>query len=449
MRHTYISTMLLAAALLSSCDSFLDIAPVGKIIAKTGDEYRQMLTYEYHNFPEDRGLMTLRGDEMTLSPAATSAEDYDSYFDLWRWNDDAPNPATASPNWRRYWHVVYIANYVIGHQGEITGVSAADREQMAGEAYMLRAYCHFLLANIFAEPYAKTDPAAARGVPIQLVADVNAIPACSSLEAVYAQVLADIAEAQKLLNVEAWPIGANYRFSSMAAEALKARVLLYKGDWRGALEAAGNVIAKHGELEDLNAEDSRLPNEYDSKENILALEEVMTNAYKNVGRPSAWLYDMYRPGDMRRTRYYKRVTTTNTALQKGGSNRFACSVRSAEMYLIAAEAAARLGDDSSAKGHLTALARHRLNASALENYLEALAALSGGSLIAEIIDERARELAFEGFRWDDLRRTSQPALSKAYKGETFTLADGDPRYTLRFPAEAVEANPGLEVWPAR
>ncbi len=59
-------------------------------------------------------------------------------------------------------------------------------------------------------------------------------------------------------------------------------------------------------------------------------------------------------------------------------------------------------------------------------------------------DERFRELAFEGHRWFDLRRTTRPQLTKTYNGETYVLEKDDPRYTLRIPAAAIEANPGLD-----
>ena len=85
MKKIYITSlvMLLAIIGLTSCDNFLDITPTGKVIAKTGKEYRALLTYEYKNFPEDRGLTTLRSDEFTLSKASTTEQDYDSYFDIW------------------------------------------------------------------------------------------------------------------------------------------------------------------------------------------------------------------------------------------------------------------------------------------------------------------------------------------------------------------------------
>ena len=60
------------------------------------------------------------------------------------------------------------------------------------------------------------------------------------------------------------------------------------------------------------------------------------------------------------------------------------------------------------------------------------------------MDERARELAFEGHRWFDLRRTTRPALTRKYDGITYTIQP--EQYTMRFPSEAVEANPEIERW---
>ena len=202
-RNTLILALVaLAAILLSSCDDFLDITPTGKVIAKTGEEYRALLTNEYKYFSKDRYLTTVRTDEMLMDKKKTSSTDLDAYLDLWRWKDENPSPTTSYFMWRNYYHTIYIANYVIEHRDEITHATRDEVNQLVGESYMLRAYSHFLLVSLFAEPYTHCQPAATRGVPMQLEADVNAMPASSSVETVYQQVLSDVAEAEKLLTVQ-------------------------------------------------------------------------------------------------------------------------------------------------------------------------------------------------------------------------------------------------------
>ena len=89
----------------------------------------------------------------------------------------------------------------------------------------------------------------------------------------------------------------------------------------------------------------------------------------------------------------------------------------------------------------------RLNADAYQTTLDLITPMTQDELIAEVLDERARELAFEGHRWYDLRRTTQPTLTRVYNGEIFTLTP--EKYTMRFPTEAVEANPEIERWETK
>ena len=100
--------LLIVPLLFASCNDFLDITPTGRVIAKTGEEYRQLLTYEYKYFPSDRAITTVRSDEMTMMPGFTSDLDYATYFDLWRWNDESPSTSTTYFGWRRYYHAIYI-----------------------------------------------------------------------------------------------------------------------------------------------------------------------------------------------------------------------------------------------------------------------------------------------------------------------------------------------------
>ena len=447
IRFSQLFGLLFAMLLLASCNDFLDITPKGRIIAKTGEEYRELLTYEYKYFPSDRAITTVRSDEMTMAPGFTSDLDYSTYFDLWRWNDNTPSTTTTYFGWRRYYHAIYIANYIIEHQKDITKATTAEVEQLVGESYMMRAYCHFLLANLYAEPYTHCNPDTTRGVPLMLKADVNAIPRSSSLKDVYAQVLADITEAERHLNVPDWEKGLNYRFNTVSAQCLRARVCLYMGNWQGALDASKAVIQAHPALEDMTSSSSVLPNRYDSKESIVALETMMDGKYILIGRPAQSLIALYPSGDQRRTKFYHRITSSTSTLLKGGSEQFNCTFRSAEFYLTAAEAAARLGQRTVAIDYLSQLAQKRYNATAYATFQANLSTLTDDQLIEEIINERTRELAFEGHRWYDLRRTTMPALTKTYQGETFQLSANDSRYTMHFPTEAVEANPDIVLWP--
>ncbi len=428
---------------LTACDDFLDITPTGKVIAKTGEEYRALLTYEYKYFAKDRYMTTIRTDEVLMDKVKTSSTDQDAYLDLWRWKDENPAPTTSYFSWRSYYHTIYIANYIIEHQDEITEATQSEIAQLVGEAYMLRAYCHFLLVNLYAEPYTHCMPAETRGVPMQLKADVNAILGSSSVEAVYQQVLSDLDEAEKFLNVEVWEQGKDYRFNKVSAQALRARTYLYMGQWGEALEAAKGVLTTYSELEDLT-KSSTLPNDFKSVENIVALERFSSNLYTVINMPSPDFITLYRTGDQRRTKFYKRVTSSTYSLLKGGNDEFASTFRTAEFYLTAAEASARLHETEDAINYLIPLMEKRLNQSAYDKTLELINAMTEGELIQEILDERARELAFEGHRWYDLRRTTRSALTHTFDGETYTLTP--ERYTMRFPTEAVEANPEIERW---
>ena len=427
-------------AVLTSCDDFLDITPTGKVIATTGEEYRALLTNEYKYFPKDRHMTTVRTDELQLS-GNTSSNDLDAYLDLWLWKDDDPSPTTSYFSWRTYYHNIYIANYIIEHQHEITNAKADEISQLVGEAYMMRAYDLFLLVNLYAEPYTHCTPATTRGVPMLLEADVNAIPRCSSVEAVYQQVLADLTLAEQHMNVSQWEQGKNYRFNKVAAQALRARTYLYMGRWQEALTAAQAVIAAHGDLVDLNATDALLPDDYQSAENIVALEQFSSNLSTVINQPSKDFLALYRSGDQRKSTYYKRATSTTYSLLKSEGY---CSFRSAEAYLTAAEAEAQLGNTANAIELLKPLLAKRLNTTAYNEAIELMTAMNQSQLLQEIYDERARELAFEGHRWYDLRRTTQPALTRTYKGETYTLTPD--KYTMRFPTEAVESNPEIERW---
>ena len=444
-------TIIFAALLFIGCDDFLDIHPTGKVIAETGEEYRALLTDVYSKIPEDRGLTTLRSDEIKADYKSLTGLDYDSYFDIWNWTDYNRNPSSLYFGWRRYYHSCYIANYIIEHKNEITKATQKEIDQLVGESYMMRAYMHFLLANLYAPAYTHCEPAKTRGIPLSIKADVNAVLKCSSVEQVYKQILQDIDSAALYMNVERWDEGLNYRFNTTTANALRARVALYMGDWNLALKEAKKVIAKYPELEDLNKSGSLLPTNYKSVESIMALEQVITTQLMSIGYVETELLDMYSSGDQRKKKYFVAKTMKDWKIRERNTSEERCTFRAGEFYLIAAEAANELGLKDDALIYIKSLMIKRYNTKDYDKYSLELGALNKDLLRIEIANERRKEFAYQGHRWFDLRRTTQPELVKVFavsdeESQTYTLELGDERYTLRFPAEAVAANPEIEKW---
>ncbi len=438
LKNILTSLLIVAATALTGCDSFLDIQPVGKVIPTTVPEFRSLITEAYLTVPDDRGLASFRSDEIALD-ATMSSNDLGSYLDIWRWNDSTPDENTATFSWRQFYHVLFIANYVIESEHLMTDGTIEEIKQMVGEAYMLRAYMHFILANLHAPAYTACDPASTKAIPLKLDSDVEGVLTRDNLEDVYAAIQNDLDAAERNLNVDSWPEGYNYRFTTLSVDALRSRVMLYMGKWDEAREAADRVLAVRNTLTSLANE---LPNTYNSAENILALEQIMTAQYARAFKVNRAFFGLYSSSDLRRRAYFNQVTSSNILLIKGGSTTYTCSFRVAEMLLNAAEAACRQGLTDQAAEYLLTLQRTRYNDSGAAKET-AVAAMDADQLLTEILDERARELAFEGHRWFDLRRTTQPRIERTYRSETFVLEENDPRYTIRIPSEAIAANPGL------
>ncbi len=436
-------TLAVAAMLLVSCDNFLDIQPVGKVIPKTGEEYRALLLHGYKEIPENRGLATFRSDEVLMNTAVSNENDQNSFLDIWTWNDMSPAETTVFFGWRQFYRTLFVANYVLENKDNITDATTEEINQLVGESYMLRAYVHFLLVNLYGEAYTKCDPATTKAIPLKLSSDVEEQPFRNTVGEIYASILEDIDQAAIYMQQDTWPTGYNYRFNKISVDALRARVALYMGDWELALQASQSVLDKKPTLSNMNDE---LPNHYTSVESIVALEEAMNAAYKNAGAVSVPFFQKYLTSDLRRTKYYRQQTASIVILLKNGSNEFKCSFRTAESYLTAAEAAAN--DPSKqelAKKYLLDLMITRYSASGYGQKEAAVLAMDQQQLLAEIYEERARELAFEGHRWFDLRRTTQPRLEKTFASKTYILEENDPRYTLRIPSDAIEANPNLTL----
>ena len=217
--------------LLAACDNYLDIQPTGSVIPNSLAEYRALLARSYKDVSKfsDRGMACFRSDEMQVRD---NEYDQNYYMDIERWNDLAPNAYTSSFEWAKYYNVLFIANHVIESRSDIKEGTEEEINQLVGEAYMLRAYVHFLLVNLYGQPYTKEGALDTKSVPLKLDTDLEKVLKRNTVEEVYTSIQADIDEARKLVTKAEWEQRYSYRFNAASVEAFQSRISLYKGSGR-------------------------------------------------------------------------------------------------------------------------------------------------------------------------------------------------------------------------
>lgn len=424
----------------SSCKKYLDIEPVGKVIPKTADDFKALLNSGYSGFPNHKSLLAYRTDEVLLNEDNSETN---NYRDIYKWNDVTPDPVSIQFPYLSMYKSIFYANTVIADVMDKAGANA-ETEQLKGEAYLLRAYAHFELLNLYAKPYNKSTAATDRGIALSLKVDLEQKYTPVSVEKVYDQIFADLAEGLKLVNVTNFSAGQNYRFSKRAALALSARIYEFRGEWANALKASQDALALNGDLEDLNAATALLPNHYQSKENIMSLEKAFDPGATNSSLIAPHLIGIYdQLNDKRFAKYFSKRGSDYRSV-KGNSDALKISFHNSELYLIQAEAALQQDNLPVALQSLMALKAKRLTPVYFATEQTRIAALDKAGLLQEILNERERELALEGHRWYDLRRYGQPELTHDVNGTLFKLQKNDPAYTIRFPREAIQNNPNLQ-----
>lgn len=441
MKKLYFTLIVIGSALLSSCDSYLDIQPVGKVIPNTLAEYRALLTTAYSIKLSDRAVTELRTDIAMVTDISSARN---IYADIETWNDMSPKDGTREFIWDSYYKIIYHANAIITNQNEITEGDQESVEQLVGEAYLLRGYMHFLLVNLYGQPYTKDGAMETKAIPIKWDLDLEATPSRNTVKEVYAAILSDIESAQRLINQKIWEDKYVYRFSTLSVEALKSRVYLYMGDWSKAFEAAEQVLSEKSVLEDLNDVGAKLPNDYLSKEMITAYEFFSSDVTSASLAMPSFIQKHEAGKDLRIEKFYSLNNKGQYVISKSINAQYSCPFRIGELYLNAAEAAAHIeGKLPEARIRLLQLMEKRYTSEGYERKKAVVNAMNQTDLITEILEERARELAFEGHRWYDLRRTTRPRIEKLLGEATHVLGQDDSRYTLRIPQSAIKANPGL------
>ena len=308
--------------------------------------------------------------------------------------------------WARAYKVINATNVVLENLSVVKDED--DKKRIEGEAKFLRALNYFELVRFFGKQYEAGKNNTQLGVPIVLktTTDFNGdlSVARNSVEEVYTQVVKDLKEAINNL-----PSENSYYADTYSAQALLSRVYLQKGDYTNARDLANDVIENSGKSLMPNYKDAFNTSENIS-EDLFAMQVTSQSGENDLitfyadeaqgGRGgditlTEDFLGLFEPDDVRGSfyyyNYYDDVLTSKYTNQYGNIH----VIRLAEMYLIRAEANYRLGTSLGATplDDINTI-RDRAKASALTTVT-----------LDDILLERRRELAFEGFLIHDIKRT--------------------------------------------
>lgn len=427
-----------------------------------------------------------------------------TYGVLHRWQQDTQS-GEFETIWGGFQTLISRANYIIDYSEKVdlTDEELFDADQVKeirqiiGEAYFIRAYAIFNLAQFFCADFeAKSAGEANSGVAFSLhyapTSDNSQYPARATLADTYAQIKSDIDAAKPLIPTEPTSLNkANPQayISQDVITALEARVALAMDDYATAAAKAVQLISSDAyalcadadELIEMWQNDNtpeaiwQLPipsaNELASQTgsvflpytegstpdyipsgdllSVFSRNDYRVQAYFKVDQlnttngTSGYVYEFNKYAD-KTTAVYERLGTENSRFQNEPK-----VFRIAEMYLIAAEAYAQAGNVSEAAKYLNDLQANRFADFIRQDYS------STTELMNEIKDERRRELLGEGTRLFDLKRWHQGVSRTSTQQDDLCLFPGssittnlvksanDPKMIFPIPKAETDANPQI------
>ena len=314
-------------------------------------------------------------------------------------NNVQPDLADVNNSWIAIYKLINQANWVIQLVEELPEgeMSQAEKNSITAQARALRAMGHFDALRFFGQYY---DVNSAFGVIIRTepVNFTTRYIARSTVAEVYEQVLSDLDFAIQNGPAFSKPIF----MSGLAAKALKARVLLFKGEYAAAATTADEVISSNARSLSPTY-DKVFSDGFNSSEMIFmrATDEVTFTldrkkfTYGSRHGIASPLFKNLMAGDPRIAATY---SPANSAILKVNNDTFFSPtyfLRLSQMYLIKAEALARSGAAlDEAKAPLLVV-RSRAFGSP-----QTSAAATMDELLDEIYKEIVKELAFEnGSEW--------------------------------------------------
>lgn len=240
------SLMLASVAILASCSDQLDTLPDNRTTLDTPKKIAGLLVTAY----PDR-TPTLFNEWMSDNTDYMGEQNSqgnrggDQYF-FWQEQTEGGNDSPEMV-WMLYYEGVYKANEALAAIDDQGGPNNDILRNSKGEALLLRAYNHFILANEFCRPYnGKTSTKDAGLYYATGIADFSAAAEQSNrgtVADVYAKIAADIEAGIPLLN-DTYEVP-KYHFNKQAAYAFATRFYLYYEKWEKAKEYADKLLGSN------------------------------------------------------------------------------------------------------------------------------------------------------------------------------------------------------------
>ncbi len=475
-RNVFYRIILAAAALpcIASCD-FLNIEKLGKSDIETYfSEVNALVPAVYGSYSllysfYDSYFISyaeVAGDLVNVSGSSSS---WTKNFDFETTAEDEASPVGYI--WKQAFNIISNANQIIYHAPLLKKDNPSYEnliDHVTAQGYFIRALMEFDLCLVYGQNYTFTADASHPGVPLILrIPAMDDVVKRVSVEKVYAQVIDDLITAKKLFEGSTYSIAANYFASADACDALLARIYLYMGDYDNAINYSGPLIEKYPLTP---AEDYLRMFEksttYASPECILRLNGYSRgsqlgsfyNYESPTAFPSAKLSALYDAGDIRLGlhSFTKYAGTDSARVYTGVNMKYYCDepelaskdrhydpflFRASEMVLIHAEASCAKGDTDSAEADLRKLVARAHGKEASEVTLS----YSGKDGLDKLImQERMKELSFEGHRFFDIARRHENLERGVTNSKVKTLRYPDNRFVLAIPRVERDANPYME-----
>lgn len=331
-----------------------------------------------------------------------------------------------------FYSIIGNCNMIIANIDNAVGPEE-ERRLIKGQAYAYRAWAYFNLVQMFGERYDKNGPNNTPGVSLVLEPRTGSLPRNTVAE-VYDQINQDIDEAIRILDGITRPHKSHIDVN--VAKGIKARIALTQQDWENAAKYARE--ARQGYPLMTREDYMKGFTDINNREWIWGIRHrddhptyfysfyaylgdfSSTNTRGNPKAIFAPLYNRISPTDIRKQLWdptgadpefpvvdggtrFPYMTRKFRLANPGNSNGDLVFMRAAEMYLIEAEALARIGGEreEEAKDVLYELAVARD-----PDYTRSTN--TGEDLIDEILFQRRVELWAEGFRFLDLKRLNMP-----------------------------------------